>query len=124
MTRLLCGLTGLLLLAGSVSVRAQGPPKNPRQIAFFCPDHDRDDQHEVDIVRVSDGVVIQTLLVGDPPLTGTEVVVDVNVAPVAYGQYRFVVRAVAGALRSNDSNPSEVWERTPGRPSSLVVTGE
>ncbi|HAM59502.1 MAG TPA: hypothetical protein DCQ64_30475 [Candidatus Rokubacteria bacterium] len=112
---------GVMVLLSAVSLSAQGPPKNPSQIAFFCPDHDRDDQHEIDVVRVSDGVVIATLLGGDPPLTGTEVVVDLNVQPVAFGSYRFVVRAVAGPLRSANSDPSEVWERVPGRPSGIVV---
>src|SRR3989337_1066418 len=93
---------GVMVLLSAVSLSAQGPPKNPSQIAFFCPDHDRDDQHEIDVVRVSDGVVIATLLGGDPPLPGTEGV-------------------VAGPLRSANSDPSEVWERVPGRPSGIVV---
>jgi len=121
MRRVIVRALVVVLVLGTVGVRAQGPPKNPSQIAFFCPDHDRDDQHEIDVVRVSDGVVIATLLGGDPPLTGTEVVVDINVQPVAFGSYRIVVRAVAGTLRSANSDPSEVWERAPGRPSGIVV---
>lgn len=103
---------------------AQVPPppvvKNPRQLAFVCPDHDRDDQHEIDIVRESDGAVIQTLLVGDPPVVSGEVIADVNVQPVAFGEYRFIVRAVAGTLKSASSAPSDVWERAPGTPSKPI----
>lgn len=113
--RTLC-LLGLLLglaLPGA----AQTPVKNPSALAFQCPDHDRDDQHEIDLVRVSDGAVIQTILGGDPPLDNGEVVIAVNIQPVAFGQYRFVVRAVAGGFSSPSSLPSAVWERVPGQPS-------
>lgn len=92
--------------------------KNPSGLAFTCPDHSLDDNHEVDIVRESDGTVVQTLLVGDPtadPTTG-EVTVAVNVMPVTFGRYRFVVRAVAAGFTSNNSTPSDVWERAPQSP--------
>jgi len=98
----------------------QAPPpakKNPTVLVFACADHDRDDQHEVDIVRDSDGQVIQTLLVGDPPAASNgDVEVNVNVQPVAFGRYHFVARSVAGSLKSNNSTPSEVWERGPVAP--------
>src|SRR5688572_21878486 len=105
-----------------IGASAQSPVKNPSLIAFQCPDHDRDDAHEIDIVRASDGAVIQTLAGGDPPLTAQgEVEVAVNVQPVGFGQYRFVVRAVAGGLKSENSLPSAIWERGPGKPTNLVV---
>lgn len=110
----------LSVMLALVCAQAMGqtPVRNPSGIAFLCPDHDRDDQHEVDIVRESDGVVVQTLLVGDPEaLPGAEVVVSVNVQPIALGSYRFVVRAVAGAVKSDNSVPSDIWERAPGAPS-------
>lgn len=97
------------------------PIKNPSGIAFTCPDHDRDDQHELDIVKESDGSLLQTLLLGDPPASATgEVVGSINVQPIAFGQYRFVLRAVAGALKSENSLPSDIWERVPGRPSMPI----
>lgn len=89
--------------------------KNPSGLAFTCPDHSLDDNHEIDIVRESDGTVVQTLLVGDPstdPTTG-EVIVTVNVMPVTFGRYRFIVRSVASGVRSDNSTPSDIWERAP-----------
>lgn len=101
---------------------AQTPIKNPSGVIFACLDHALDDQHEVDIVRQSDGVVVQTLLVGDPPANAVgDVVVSVNVQPVAFGQYVFRVRAVAGTLKSDTSDPSPVWERAPGKPTDVRV---
>lgn len=105
-----------------LSVAAQtGPAKNPRGVAFICPDHSLDDQHEIDIIRESDGAVIATLLAGDPALNATgEVEVFLNVQPYTFGQYRFGVRAVAGLLKS-ETALSEVWERVPGKPSNIRV---
>ena len=120
-----CLLIGTIVLAAAgfeaCTVWAQSPLiKNPSAVAFLCPDHGADDQHEIDIVRVSDGVVMQTLLGGDPPLSPAgEVVIVVNVMPVSFGSYRFVVRAVAGAVKSDSSVPSDIWERAPGRPTSV-----
>lgn len=104
------------------TVLTQAPINNPSGLVFRCPDHGLDDQHEVDLVRVSDSAVIQTLLVGDPPADASgDVTVAVNVQPVAFGRYVFVVRALAGALNSDSSAASPVWERAPGRPSDLRV---
>lgn len=112
----------VICLLCAVSTSAQAPIKNPSGLIFTCPDHDRDDQHEIDIVRESDGAVIQTLLVGDPPPNPAgDVVVSVNVQPVAFGRYRFVVRAIAGAVQSENSLPSALWERAPSRPAITEV---
>ena len=97
------------------------PVKNPRGVAFTCPDHDTDTVHEIAIVRESDGVTIQTIQGGDPPLSGTEVVVLFNVQPVAFGRYRFKVRAGDGTLWSDWSEPSDLWERAPGKATDLRV---
>ena len=113
----LCGVLGVCLLGLASPVFAQTPLKNPSAIAFQCVDHATDDQHEIDIVRASDGVVVATILGGDPPLVNNEVVIPINVQPVAFGQYRFIARAVAVGVRSENSVPSEIWERTPGAPS-------
>ena len=103
------------------SAQAQTPVKNPAALAFTCPDHATDDQHEIDIVRVSDGVVVATILGGDPPLQNNEVIIPINVQPVAFGSYRFIVRAVAGSVKSVNSVPSEIWDRVPGQPSQPVA---
>lgn len=108
----------LVCLSLASSAFAQTPVKNPSGVAFICPDHATDDQHEIDIVRASDNVVVQTILGGDPPLVGTEVIIKVNVQPVAMGQYRFVVRAVQGGVKS-DAGVSGIWERAPGRPTNV-----
>ena len=95
----------------SVSTTAQTVIKNPRAVTFTCPDHGRDDGHEVDIIN-SAGVVIQTLQGGDPPADASGVVtVVLNVQPIAFGSYTIVVRAVAGTAKSTNSVPSDVWER-------------
>jgi hypothetical protein len=98
-----------------------GNVKNPRTIEFVCADHATDDQHEVDIVRNSDGVVIQTVLLGDPVAVSGVVTATINVQPVAFGTYFVRVRAVAGALKSEDSVSSNLFDRVPGAPSSVVV---
>lgn len=118
-TRYLWLSIGLVLFGGYASI-AQTPIKNPSGLTFTCPDHALDDQHEIDIVRQADGVVVQTLLVGDPPadISG-DVQVSVNVQPIAFGLYVFKVRAVAGTSKSDTSNPSPVWERAPGKPTNV-----
>lgn len=115
-------MIGSLLLLAALGVQTPAPVvKNPTTIAFQCADHARDDQHEVDIVT-SAGVVVQTLLVGDPPADANgDVVVTVNVQPVAFGSYTFVARAVAATLKSANSTPSDVWERAPGAPSKPIA---
>lgn len=108
-----------LLLA---AVLQQPLVQNPRQVAFTCPDHALDDQHEMDIVRTSDGVVIQTLQLGDPPMNEQgEVVASINVQPVTFGTYVVRVRVIAGTLRSIDSTDSNQWVRAPGQAGSVTV---
>lgn len=114
------GLALGLSLCASLPAAAQTPIKNPAALVFACPDHAGDDQHEIDIVRVSDGVVVATVLGGDPPANAAgDVVIPLNVQPIAFGLYRFVARAVAGTVKSDNSLPSEVWERAPGRPTNV-----
>lgn len=122
MRRLWCGIVVCFLFGFSGMLAAQSAPKNPSGLAFICPDHATDDGHEVDIVRESDGVVIQTLSIGDPVINAQgEVELSLNVQPIAFGSYRFVARAVAGTITSDNSLPSALWERAPGKPSGLVV---
>ena len=119
--KLLLSLVCLLLLL-PVFGQSQVVVKNPSGLAFLCPDHASDTSHEIDIVRESDGTVVQTLVVGDPPLnTQGEVEFSLNVQPIAFGAYRFQARALASTFRSDTSLPSAVWERVPGKPSGLVV---
>lgn len=112
--------TALMILCMAMSAEAQ--VKNPTGVLFQCPDHDRDSNHEVDIVDDATGNVIQTIQAGDPPAdTNGDVLVTLNVQPIAFGNYTFVVRAVAGTLKSEDSTPSDVWSRVPGKPTKPVV---
>jgi hypothetical protein len=107
-------LTAAMLQAGTV--------KNPRTVEFTCQDHDRDDQHELDIIRVADGAVIQTLQLGDPAVdTDGKVRTVINVQPIAFGEYKARVRAVVGTLKSDDSADSNTFERVPGAPSGATV---
>lgn len=127
MTRRVLGPFLLVLLGAASVLEAQTTTyRNPSTIEFECPDHATDDGHEVDIVRVSDNVVVQTLNVGDPAAVGTAnnmptVRVTLNVQPVTFGTYRFVVRAIAGTSESENSAPSPNWERVPGRPGNVVI---
>lgn len=95
--------------------------RNPNFIVFTCQDHDRDDEHEAEIVDVRTGGVVQTMLLGDPPLTGSLVIAEVNLRPLAFGSYVVRVRAVANGQRSETSDPSPVWERAPGKPLNVDV---
>jgi hypothetical protein len=96
--------------------------KNPTTIQFVCVDHDKDDQHELDVIRASDNTVIATLLLGDPPADANGLVTaTLNVHPIAFGTYFGKVRAVAGTLKSDDSAPSNQFQRAPGQPTVLVI---
>lgn len=117
---------GAFVLFASLAVPQAPPPiKNPAGLAFTCIDHATDTGHEVAIVRESDGAIIQTISGGDPPLTGTEVIVPLNVMPTAFGQYRFKVRVSAttpaGVVWSDWSALSDLWERAPGKATDLRV---
>ena len=102
--------------------QAAGPVRNPTGVMFTCPDHALDDGHEVDIVDSVTGAVLQTLQGGDPAADAQgNVTILVNVQPVKFGTYTFVVRAKAGALMSPNSVPSEVWQRSPGQPGQPIA---
>jgi hypothetical protein len=95
--------------------------KNPRNVEFTCSDHATDTAHELDIINAS-GAVIQTLQLGDPPM-GTDNIVraTINVQPIAFGTYTAKVRALVGTSKSEDSLPSNPFERAPGTPGSVIV---
>lgn len=91
--------------------------RNPSAVIFTCPDHDRDTGHEIDIVNMVTGLVVQTISAGDPPADANgDVTVPLNVQPVAFGEYVIRARATFGVLTSRDSEPSAVWQRVPGQP--------
>jgi hypothetical protein len=109
-----------LLLSAALVLQA-APVKNPTVIQFDCPDHAQDTEHELDVID-SAGVVISTLLLGDPPaVSGSTVEATISVQPVKFGSYRFAVRAVASGVKSVNSAPSDLWERVPGQPGKVVV---
>ena len=123
MKRILAFASVFALLA--VGVFGQ-TPRNPTAIAFTSVDHDLAavTGYEVDIVRSSDNVTVQTLNVAKSTTTKLptgEIRVTLNVQPIAFGQYRVVVRTVAGTLESDNSLPSDMWERVPGAPSKPAV---
>ncbi|MGH2667509.1 MAG: hypothetical protein ACRDH5_00025 [bacterium] len=117
-------LSGVCVLVALSATHAQppAPVKNPRGVTWAgCPDHDRDDNHEVGIFDAASGASVQVLSVGDPALTDGAYPALVNVQPIAFGRYVFRVRALVGALASDWSEPTEVWERAPGKPSGAVA---
>ena len=111
-----------MILGGSVG-RSQSVVKNPTGLGFTSPDHSQVETYQVDIVRES-GEFVQTLSFSNSPvipLVGGEVVLAINVQPIVFGRYQFIARAVGGGVTSDDSLPSAVWERAPGRPTNLIV---
>jgi hypothetical protein len=110
-----------LLLAGAM-LQAVPNVKNPTAVSFKCVDHDRDTGHDILIVDNATGTTLQTIAGGDPALdVNGDVTIPLNVQPVAFGTYHIKVRVLAGALSSDLSTPSNVWERVPGAPSKPVV---
>lgn len=108
--------------ARRAATQAAGPVRNPTGVTFTCPDHALDDGHEVDIVDSVTGVVLQTIQGGDPAADAQGIVtVQLNVQPVKFGTYVFIVRAKAGTNMSPNSPPSEVWMRSPGAPGVPVA---
>ena len=99
--------------------------KNPTALSFTCPDHAVDTGHEVDIVNAQ-SAVIATLTIGDPAEVAGKVIAKINVQPIAFGAYTLKVRALVQpsngpAVKSDDSGPSNVWERTAMTPTDVVV---
>ena len=112
------------LLALAIPGYAQVPPvKNPSGVSFTSPDHAAVTDYEVDIVD-STGTVIRTIVAGrgTQAADGT-VTLSLNIQPIAISPdpYTLHIRATAGASKSEDSESSDPWERTPGRPSKPVV---
>lgn len=118
-------LLPFLFLLLAAPAFAQTPVKNPRGLGFQSADHARVDRYEIDIVPAAGGAVVQTITVQKADTaqdsTTQEITLTLNVQPIAFGQYRFVARAVAGTVASDNSDPSAVWERAPGKPTQLRI---
>lgn len=115
-------MLGELTLALMLQLTA--PVKNPTKVLIVCPDHDQDNEHEIDIIDTN-GTVVQTLLGGDPARDANgDVPFLINVQPVKFGIYTVKVRAVSVGLKGEDSLPSNLWERVPGAPGTPKVTKE
>jgi hypothetical protein len=115
-------LAVVLMLLGATAATAQTAVKNPTLVTFtVSADHALVASYELDIVRVSDNAVVQTLNVGKPApdATGTASV-SINVQPIAFGGYYGVMRAVASGFSSPNSAASNAFERTPGSPSRVA----
>jgi hypothetical protein len=100
--------------------------KNPAVVEWVCPDHDADTQHELRILRVegTNRVIVTTLLLGDPVYAdaATKTVrADLNVQPIAFGDYVATMTAVAGTVKSDPSTETNGFQRVPGSPSKVVV---
>lgn len=113
----------MMLEALILIVALQVPPvKNPTAIEFSSPDHAQLSGYEVDIRLDSDDSLVQTLNIAPPdPLPSGTIRLTLNVQPVKFGSYHFVVRAIAGGLESDNSPASDRWDRVPGPPSKPVV---
>jgi hypothetical protein len=113
-------IIGLVLLS-SLPAQAQIPPvKNPNAVEFTSADHATITGYEVDIL--SGATVISTLVLGKGTLAGGIVTLPLNVQPIAFGTYTLRIRAVASAtLKSENSVPSDPWDRVPGPPSKPTI---
>lgn len=108
-------LVGVFVLVFSSQISAQ-TVRNPTTLTFDSVDFDKVDRAELAITRQSDQAVVQTL-VSPGPWAAMTVVVSINVQPVAFDTYVIRARVCKDALCSDWSEPSNVWDRVPGKPS-------
>ncbi len=108
-------LVFLFLIVPAIAL-SQVVVKNPTLLTFVSVDWETIDRHELDILLSSDNSFVQTL-VDTGPYTSRDISVGINVMPVSFGEYIFVARACVGTTCSVNSDPSNLWERVPGKPS-------
>lgn len=119
MRRFLRTLVCLLLASAAEAQTVQNPTRVRWQVSV---DQTSVVRYDVDLIRVSDSVVVQTLNLGKPEPDGTGTAeANINVMPVAFGTYVCVMRACTAAQCSVDSARSNSWDRAPGPPSGLQV---
>ena len=116
--------TVLFLILGVVLV-AQTPVKNPTVLTFTSPDHDNTlvTGYELDIVNSTTLAVVQTLNVpksSTTKLPNGDIRIGLNVQPVNFGSYKIIARTVTATVKSDNSVPSDTWERAPGPPSKPI----
>lgn len=116
-------LLAVIMASVAMVALAQVPPvKNPSKLSFTSIDHAQATGYEVDILNGATGVLVQTLNTGKGTQDAAGVVtIQINVQPIIFGQYTFKVRAVAGAVKGDDSAASDLWERSPTSPSKPQV---
>lgn len=115
-------LVVLSVLLVASAAQAQTTVKNPTK-AIFNPGADAASVtgYELDIINAA-GAVVQTLTFpAQTPDAQGEVTLTFNVQPIGFGAYTAVVRNVYQAIKSINSNVSDVWERAPGQPSKPKV---
>ena len=130
MTRILFALA---LVAVASSATAQPPecvlpatnPVNPTTVCFTVGiDHQSGFTFLLDLYDATD-MFVQTISMGalDPDADGWVVWPSLNVMPTAFGtDYRARIRAVSlGSVESAASDPSNTWDRRPGRPGGVAV---
>lgn len=99
--------------------------KNPREITFLHDDRGITTGYKVlvfkDVVPLG-ATPVDTYLPGLGTVNDKgEVVLRVNVQPLAVDTYRLVVVALSQAIESDPSVASEAWQRAPGKPGTLSV---
>lgn len=120
-------LAFLLVLAIPSLSAAQTTPQNITAVVFNpSADHDTIARYDIEIVKMTDGIVIQTINGGKPaPDANNDIIITLNVQPITFARYVVRVRSVAVVdgqeIRGPQSEPSEVWERAPGAPSKPRV---
>lgn len=98
-------IVGISLWLCVVSAQAQTvPPKNPSEIAFSCPDHAVDTDHEVGFFLAGAAQPVQMQRVGDPLVESDGLVhATINSRPtgLTLGLYEMKVRIYQGTLVSD-----------------------
>lgn len=93
-------LIGVCLFA-AVAGAQTAPPKNPSEVAFTCPDHAADTDHEVGFFLAGATAPVQAQRVGDPAVNADgSVHAAINSRPLGIGAYELKVRIYAGTTAS------------------------
>lgn len=116
-------LVGACLVLAPVVVHGQAPVQNPTK-AEFTPsaDHATIDYYQIGYFLAGAAEPVTVTDLGKPAPDASNVCrVDLNTQPLTFGGYIAKVRARAGGVWSDWSDPSNPFERIPGPPGGPVV---
>lgn len=120
MKYLMAVLCVFVLMAAPVA--AQNVP-NPTAYEFEpSADHAAIDSYELGVYTAVSDILIATLVIGKPTVDADgKCRGSLNVQPIKFGTYVAKVRAKAAEVFSPWSDPSNLWDREPGKPGKIVI---